>query len=116
MSEDSMLKEVKLYLDIGTDDTLQDELLKLIISETQQRILSFINRKRKNKLEEVPESESYILRDVTIKRYNKRNSEGAKADGEEGRSYTWEDSYLSEYEDILRSNWDKTNRSIARFI
>lgn len=98
-----MLEQIKLFLGIG--DKLQDDLLTLIIEDSQQRILSKINQfAAKNgteKKDAIPDELGYVHRDVAIKRFNKRNSEGATSDSEEGRSYSWESSYLEEYLDIF---------------
>ncbi|WP_122645703.1 phage head-tail connector protein [Enterococcus mediterraneensis] len=94
-----MLEEIKLFL--GITDNLQDDLLDLIIEDSKQRILSVINqfasRNGTDKITSIPTDLAYIHRDVAIKRFNKRNSEGASSDSEEGRSFTWEPSYLDEY-------------------
>lgn len=72
------LKEIKVLL--GISDELQDELLTLVIQDSEERILSVLNQyAQKNgtdKYDAVPDSLNYILRDVSIKRFNKRNSEG----------------------------------------
>lgn len=94
-----MLENIKLLL--GISDELQDELLELLIEDSEERIIAKINqyasKNETEEIEEFPERFNYIKRDVAIKRFNKRNSEGASADSEEGRSYTWEKSYLDEY-------------------
>lgn len=95
----TLLDEVKLLK--GIDDDLQDDLLELIIDESEQRILSYINSIRSQPMDKVPDEISYIVRDVSIKRFNKLNSEGTIKDSEEGRSFDWEDTYLAEYEPIL---------------
>lgn len=62
---------------------------------------------------------NYILRDVSIKRFNKRNSEGTSSDSEEGRSFTWEKSYLDEYLNILDEYTKpeiRAGKGIARFL
>lgn len=94
-----MIDEVKLLL--GISDGLQDKLLELLIKDSEERILATLNqyasRNGTDEIKVVPEKFDYIKRDVAIKRFNKLNSEGASADSEEGRSYTWEKSYLDEY-------------------
>lgn len=117
----TMLEEIKLFLGIGDDE--QDELLNLIVDDSEQRILSVINRfATKNGTESkknIPEDLEYIHRDVAIKRFNKRNSEGATADSEEGRSYTWEPSYLNEYMDLFDEYTKpdiRAGKGITRFI
>lgn len=98
-----MLEDIKLFL--GIQDALQDPLLNLIIEDSEQRILSVLNqfaaKNDTDKHKTIPTDLIYIHRDVAIKRFNKRNSEGATADSEEGRSYSWEPSYLNEYLNIF---------------
>lgn len=98
-----MLDEIKLLLSI--EDKMQDTLLNLIIKDSEQRILSLLNqfavKNDTDKYKAIPGDLVYIHRDVAIKRFNRRNSEGATADSEEGRSYSWEPSYLNEYINIF---------------
>jgi len=68
-----MIEEVKLLL--GITDNLQDSLLELIIKDSKERILGYINKDGVAALKEVPDSLSYITRDVSIKRFNKISSE-----------------------------------------
>jgi hypothetical protein len=111
-----ILKEIKLLK--GVSDTAQDDLLNLTIKESIERILAFVNRYSETSITEIPNNAAYIVRDVAIKRFNKLNSEGAKADSEEGRTFTWEDSYLSEDDkQVLISFASKRKaRGIAHFI
>ncbi|MDB1723281.1 phage head-tail connector protein [Enterococcus avium] len=116
-----MLEKIKLLL--GISDNLQDELLNLLIEDSDERILATINqfasRNGTDEIETVPEKFNYIKRDVTIKRFNKLNSEGASADSEEGRSYTWEKSYLDEYLSLFDEHTKPTKiagKGIARWI
>ena len=113
---DEILKEIKLLK--GVSDTAQDDLLNLTIKESTERILAFVNRYSETSITEIPNNAAYIVRDVAVKRFNKLNSEGAKADSEEGRAFTWEDNYLSEDDkQVLISLASKRKaRGIARFI
>lgn len=95
----ALLDEVKMLK--GIDDELQDELLNLIIEESEQRVLSYVNVNRSERMDEVPNDIKFIVRDVSVKRFNKLNSEGTTKDSEEGRSFDWEESYLAEYYPIL---------------
>lgn len=104
MSEE-MRNEIKLLKNISDD--LQDSLIDLIINESEQRILSRINVYRNEKLPVLPDGLEWIVRDVSIKRFNRLNAEGTKKHTEEGLSFDWE-SYLNEYEDILVSFNDAT--------
>ncbi|MBP2621127.1 hypothetical protein DHL47_07325 [Streptococcus panodentis] len=116
MDTSEILKEIKLLK--GVSDTAQDDLLNLTIKESTERILAFVNRYSDTSVTEIPNTAGYIVRDVAIKRFNKLNSEGAKADSEEGRSFTWEGDYLTEDDrQVLMSLATKRRaRGIARFI
>lgn len=111
-----ILKEIKLLK--GVSDTAQDDLLNLTIKESIERILAFINRYSETSITEIPNNAAYIVRDVAVKRFNKLNSEGTKADSEEGRAFTWEDNYLSEDDKqvLMSLATKKRARGIARFI
>ena len=116
-----MMDDIKLLL--GIQDNLQDALLTLVIDDSQQRILTTLNqfatRNGTEPIGAIPDEFTYIHRDVAIKRFNKRNSEGAKSDSEEGRSYTWESSYLDEYLDLFNEHTKPKIRAgmgVMRFI
>lgn len=111
-----ILKEIKLLK--GVSDTAQDDLLNLTIKESIERILAFINRYSETSITEIPNNAAYIVRDVAVKRFNKLNSEGAKADSEEGRAFTWEDNYLSEDDKqvLISLATRRRARGVARFI
>lgn len=115
----SLLDDVKLLK--GITDELQDNLLALIIDESEERVLGYINAGRTEKLEVIPGELNYIIRDVAIKRFNRLNSEGATKDSEEGRSFEWQSSYLDEYATVLDRYKDpavapdQTRRGSVRF-
>lgn len=118
MDKELLLTEVKIFKGITKDDTAQDELIKLAIAESIDRILAKLNDYADEELSEIPKRLTFIVRDVAIKRYNRLNSEGAKADSEEGRSFSWED-YLAEYESTLKNTAigkKYSGKGIARFI
>lgn len=116
IDESKILKEIKLLK--GVSDIAQDDLLDLIIKESVERILAFINRYSETSIKDIPNEVSYIVRDVVVKRFNKLNSEGAKADSEEGRAFTWEDNYLSEddKQTLISLATKRRARGVARFI
>ena len=111
-----ILEEIKLLK--GVSDNAQDDLLNLTIKESIERILAFVNRYSETSITEIPSNAAYIVRDVAVKRFNKLNSEGAKADSEEGRAFTWEDNYLSEDDKqvLISLATQKRARGVARFI
>lgn len=96
-----MLETIKLFLGIDRKDKQQDSLLEALIDESEMRILAVLNQyasiNETETFDEIPKKFDFIIQDVAIKRFNKINSEGATSDSEEGRSYSWEKSYLDEY-------------------
>lgn len=100
------LKKVKLLK--GITDDLQDNLLKLIIELSEQAILTRINRKRKEPLTELPSDLSRVLIEVSIKRFNRLDSEGTTKHEREGESFTWDD-LLGEYELDFEKYYDDEN-------
>lgn len=115
MSSSDLLSEVKLLK--GVQDDTQDKLIRLIIDDSKSRILSKINELGDKVLTELPDSITFIVRDVAIKRYNRLNSEGTIIDVEEGRSFHWEKNYLDEYLGILSAVAGKTKpKGVVRFL
>lgn len=101
----TILKNVKTIK--GIDDSIQDDLILVLIDESADRILGFVNARRDVPFEDYPSGLLYVLQDVTVKRYNRLNSEGTVSDSEEGRSFNWTESYLDEHLVILESHQDK---------
>lgn len=99
-----MLEQVKLLK--GITDNAQDDLIELIIADSESRILGYINAHKAVPIVDIPPDINYILRDVAIMRFNKLNSEGATEDSEEGRSFKWKAGYLNEFGDILAGYFD----------
>lgn len=122
----SLLNDVKLLK--GIHDDTQDKLLDLIIQESQERVLSFMNRVAgEPTYKEVPKDLNYVIRDVSIKRFNKLNAEGMSRKSEEGLSLQWESGLLTEHEDELvayvqgeeekpQTRFKPLNVSKARFV
>ena len=99
-----MLEELKSYLGIPSDNTDNDSTLKLIISTATARLSEKLGGV------EVPESLDYIVREVSIKRYNRLGSEGMSSHTVEGESSTYSDNDFAEFEDEIQSyiNRNKT--------
>lgn len=104
-----MLHEIKLFK--GIKDNIQDNLLQLIIKESQQRILAHINSRRKEHLEEIPDALDFVVRDVSIFRFNKIDAEGTDKNSQEGISLDWKKSYLDEYEGLFSQYYDEIDKS-----
>lgn len=118
MDKEKLLKEIKLFVFGAESNDVQDELIKLAITESIERVLSRLNDYSETEISEVPTEITFVVRDVAIKRFNRLNSEGASSDSEEGRSFTWE-RYLDEYDSTLKrvaQGKYYTGKGIARFL
>lgn len=92
-----MLNELKILLDIAPDDTTSDSLLKLIISAATARLTVLLGGV------EPPESLDYIVRDVSIIRFNKIGSEGMSSHTVEGESQTFGESDFAGFMDDIQA-------------
>lgn len=92
-----MLNDLKLMLGIATDDTDRDSLLLLIISAATARLKTLLGGI------EPPESLSYIIVDVSIRRFNRIGSEGMESHTVEGESITFSDSDFTGFEDDIQA-------------
>ncbi|MHB2040977.1 phage head-tail connector protein [Aerococcus mictus] len=103
----------------GIKDDKQDELITLLVDDSIERILAFINIHRIAKKTEIPDDLEFVVRDIASKRFNRLNAEGTTSTTEEGASFHWQENDLKEYHEILMSYSDKPDykaKGIARFI
>lgn len=80
MAEDTLSK-VKLLL--GIKDKLQDELLTLLVSDSQERLVSYINQDSDTDIK-FPTGIDWVLREITVRRYNRIGDEGKTSSNESG--------------------------------
>ena len=99
-----MLNELKLLLGI-TDDSL-DAKLKLIISTATARLRVLLGGI------EPPESLEYIIREVSVIRFNKIGSEGMKNQTVEGESMTFDENDFSGFMDEIQAFLDTQKESV----
>lgn len=95
-----MLSDLKLLLGIASDDTSIDEKLKLIISTATARLKVLLGGM------EPPDSLNYIIREVSIVRFNKIGSEGVDSHTVEGESMTFTDDDFSQFKDEIQAFLD----------
>lgn len=107
-----MLKGLKLMLGFENDDTV-DAKLKLIISTSTARLKVLLGGL------EPPEDLEYIIREVSIIRFNKIGSEGMRSQAVEGESMTFDDNdfngFMDEIQAFLDSQTDSA-RGKLRFL
>lgn len=102
-----MLNDLKLMLGFASDDTSVDEKLKLIISTSTARLKVLLGGL------EPPESLDYIIREVSIIRFNKIGSEGMKSQTVEGESMAFDDNDFNGFMDEIQAFLD-TQQDSAR--
>ena len=99
-----MLNELKLLL--GILDGSQDEKLKLIISTATARLRVLLGGL------EPPDSLEYIIREVSVIRFNKIGSEGMKSQTVEGESMTFDENDFSGFMDDIQAFLDTQKDSV----
>lgn len=108
------LKKVKLLVSIG--DTKQDDLLNLLLEDNEARLLSYINQDGNN-IVTYPTEISWLLREITVRRFNRIGDEGKKSSSESDVSATWSDDDVFDYAVYLNKyRTKKGGNGIARFI
>lgn len=106
-----LLEIVKLYLDI--EDNHRDPLLTQIITDSTQRILSYIEESL------LPVELEWIVRELSIIRFNRIGSEGMTDESEEGRQSTYDKDAFAQFEPFLDRYLEKQKTPVkgkARFL
>ena len=106
-----MLNELKLML--GITDASKDDVLKLIISATTARLTVLLGGL------EPPESLNYIIREVSIIRFNKIGSEGLTSHTVEGESLSFNEDDFAAFTDEIQAFLDsqkENTRGKVRFL
>lgn len=93
---DTTLDNVKI--DLNITDNLQDDLLKMLINKVCRHF------KLSYSVTDIDEGFDFVIEDCTIKRFNRRGSEGAKSESVEGHSVTYYDvtNEFEPYDDLIR--------------
>lgn len=106
-----MLEELKLLL--GIDDTSLDEKLKLIISTVTARLKMLLGGI------EPPSDMDYIIREVSVIRFNRIGSEGMASHTVEGESHSFVEDDFSAYADDIQAFLEmhkESKRGRVRFL
>lgn len=92
-----MLERIKTLL--GIEDTLQDDVLNIIIENVSKHLKAMIGK-------EIPEDLNFIVEEITIRRFNRLGTEGMKSESVEGHSITFYDlkDEFVPYADIIASH------------
>ena len=106
-----MLDNLKIMLGITGDDL--DEKLELIIEIVEARLKVLLGGV------DIPEELNYIVREVSIIRFNRIGSEGLTSHSVEGESLTFADNDFNAFADDIQAWLDKQEdnaRGKVRFI
>ncbi|CQD26444.1 conserved hypothetical protein [Staphylococcus capitis] len=104
----AVLENVKKLLSINDDK--QDELLEIIISNTEKRLISLLPLET----EEIPERLEYIVEEVSVKRFNRVGAEGMTQESIDGRSNTFQSNDFDEYMDVIDALFPKETSKRGR--
>lgn len=96
-----MLNELKILLGIPLNDTTLDDQLTIIEQMTEKRLAALLG------VSSVPASLSFIVTEVSIKRFNRIGSEGMTAHTVEGEQITYDSADFAEYDAEIDA-WKKT--------
>lgn len=107
------LAKVKLLL--GISDELQDNLLKLLMGDIKERLTSYINQDSLSTIK-FPNDLNWIIRELTVRRFNRIGDEGKQSSSESDVSTTWNDNDVLDYAVYLDKYRNRsTGAGIARF-
>lgn len=104
----AVLENVKKLLSINDDK--QDELLEIIINNTEKRLISLLPLET----EEIPERLEYIVEEVSVKRFNRVGAEGMTQESVDGRSNTFQSNDFDEYMDVIDALFPKETSKRGR--
>lgn len=111
---DENLTKVKLLLSIS--DKLQDNLINLLLEDNEARLLSYINQDGA-RLTSYPSEISWLLREITVRRFNRIGDEGKRSSGESDVTATWSEDDVADFEVYLKRYRNKKGGGgVARFI
>ena len=108
-----MLSIIKTYL--GFTDLLQDDVLLDIIDTYTKRVKTYIGS------DTLPAGLEWIVKELTIVRYNRIGSEGNVSESEEGKSITYKEDdpfkgFIPELDKYLESQSQPASRGKAKFL
>ncbi|MCD7130557.1 phage head-tail connector protein [Limosilactobacillus agrestis] len=103
MEQSVTLENLKIMLQLKTDK--QDELLKLIIDNTEQALRFKLGLGEE---EDFPSALGFISLEVCVRRYNRISNEGMSSYSQEGQSITFNSSDFDDFEGDINA-WREQN-------
>lgn len=101
-----MLDDLKMLLGIASDDNDRNSLLLLLVSSVTARLKNLLGGI------DPPESLDYIVREVTVIRFNKIGSEGMSSHSVDGESLQFTDNDFEGFMDDIQAFLDTQKDSV----
>lgn len=105
---DTQLAKIKRRLGISVEDTNQDVLINDLVSDAESYFKLITGAKTIN------EQYSFIVRDVALKLYVRKGSEGAESESVDGYSVSYAKSLFEEYMPLLERDFNLTDDGSKR--
>lgn len=86
---------------MNEDDTSKDNLLNLIVANTEASLKVKLHKKA---TEKVPDELNYILLEVAVRRFNRLKNEGMANYSQEGESITFNSNDFDDFKDDI-TDW-----------
>lgn len=101
---------------MNEDDTSKDNLLNLIVANTEASLKVKLHKKA---TEKVPDELNYILLEVAVRRFNRLKNEGMANYSQEGETITFNNNDFDDFKDDINKyliDNEVQSRGVARFI
>ncbi|WP_204123120.1 phage head-tail connector protein [Lacticaseibacillus mingshuiensis] len=109
----AILDDVKTL--IGLTDNSQDDLINLIVTNTTASLRLKLHLPA---ADQIPDALSYIVSEVSVRRWNRRTNEGLTAYGQEGLSLTFVtndfDDFQADIDLWLADNQPKDQKTLGK--
>ncbi|MET3558700.1 hypothetical protein ABID29_001826 [Streptococcus rupicaprae] len=105
LNKEKIIDNIKIDLEIT--DNLQDKLLEMLLDRVVKHF------KAEYGVTEIDDAYSFIFEDCTIKRFNRRGSEGARSESVEGHSVSYYDNKneFLPYDDMLQKAFGRSGQA-----
>lgn len=110
-----MLERIKTLL--GIKDTLQDDVLGIIIENVERQLLRKLTRVNES-IEEIPDELNYITEEIVVRRFNRLGSEGMKSESVEGHRIDFYDlnKEFDYYYEVIEDYREDSKMGRVRFL
>lgn len=105
---DTQLEKIKRRLGITENDTQQDDLIRDLIDDAESYFKLITGAKS------VDEQYEFIIRDVALKLYVRKGSEGTESESVDGYSVSYAKSLFEEYLPLLERDFNLTDEVSKR--